>query len=170
MIDNLGNGSAAFFQTIRFEFTRAFQFSMEQFKKRMQMATSGFMWFMFFKARGKHHSSTQSVRPESCTRLPKIVAWETWTTAAATILELDRQVIKKRIKTYTLYLVYVQIAKHFFLLFPGGKGWIWGGCSDNVAFGEKVSKQFVDALEGGQDSRAAVNLHNNEAGRLVSLI
>lgn len=50
---------------------------------------------------------------------------------------------------------------------PGGRGWIWGGCSDNVAFGEKISKQFVDALENGHDSRAAVNLHNNEAGRLV---
>lgn len=36
-----------------------------------------------------------------------------------------------------------------------------------MAFGEKISKQFVDALEDGQDSRAAVNLHNNEAGRLV---
>lgn len=58
----------------------------------------------------------------------------------------------------------------FSLLSSGGKGWIWGGCSDNVAFGEKVSKQFVDALEGGQDSRAAVNLHNNEAGRLVGLM
>ncbi|XP_072289910.1 protein Wnt-8a-like [Eucyclogobius newberryi] len=50
---------------------------------------------------------------------------------------------------------------------PGGKGWIWGGCSDNVDFGEKISKQFVDALEDGHDSRAAVNLHNNEAGRLA---
>uniref|UniRef100_A0A668S9L6 Protein Wnt n=1 Tax=Oreochromis aureus TaxID=47969 RepID=A0A668S9L6_OREAU len=50
---------------------------------------------------------------------------------------------------------------------PGGAGWIWGGCSDNVAFGEKISKQFVDALEDGHDSRAAVNLHNNEAGRLA---
>uniref|UniRef100_A0A8C7VAF9 Protein Wnt n=1 Tax=Oryzias sinensis TaxID=183150 RepID=A0A8C7VAF9_9TELE len=49
----------------------------------------------------------------------------------------------------------------------GGKGWIWGGCSDNVEFGEKISKHFVDALEGGHDSRAAVNLHNNEAGRLA---
>ncbi|KAF7662825.1 hypothetical protein LDENG_00226380 [Lucifuga dentata] len=49
----------------------------------------------------------------------------------------------------------------------GGKGWIWGGCSDNVAFGEKISKHFVDALEDGHDSRAAVNLHNNEAGRLA---
>ncbi|KAM9833239.1 protein Wnt-8a-like [Syngnathus typhle] len=49
----------------------------------------------------------------------------------------------------------------------GGRGWIWGGCSDNVAFGEKISKQFVDALEDGHDFRAAVNLHNNEAGRLA---
>ncbi|KAM4732647.1 protein Wnt-8a-like [Anableps anableps] len=49
----------------------------------------------------------------------------------------------------------------------GGKGWIWGGCSDNIAFGEKISRQFVDALEDGHDSRAAVNLHNNEAGRLA---
>ncbi|MGH0116383.1 UNVERIFIED_CONTAM: hypothetical protein FKN15_035687 [Acipenser sinensis] len=49
----------------------------------------------------------------------------------------------------------------------GGRGWIWGGCSDNVDFGERISKQYVDALETGQDSRAAVNLHNNEAGRLA---
>ncbi|CAG10120.1 unnamed protein product, partial [Tetraodon nigroviridis] len=49
----------------------------------------------------------------------------------------------------------------------GGRGWIWGGCSDNAAFGEKISKEIVDALEGGHDSRAAVNLHNNEAGRLA---
>uniref|UniRef100_A0A8C6TAM4 Protein Wnt n=1 Tax=Neogobius melanostomus TaxID=47308 RepID=A0A8C6TAM4_9GOBI len=49
----------------------------------------------------------------------------------------------------------------------GGRGWLWGGCSDNVDFGETVSKQYVDAQETGQDSRAAVNLHNNEAGRLA---
>ncbi|XP_030621406.1 protein Wnt-8a [Chanos chanos] len=49
----------------------------------------------------------------------------------------------------------------------GGRGWIWGGCSDNIDFGENISKQFVDALENGHDSRAAVNLHNNEAGRLA---
>ncbi|XP_063050001.1 protein Wnt-8a-like [Engraulis encrasicolus] len=47
----------------------------------------------------------------------------------------------------------------------GGRGWMWGGCSDNVDFGENISKQFVDALENGHDARAAVNLHNNEAGR-----
>lgn len=49
----------------------------------------------------------------------------------------------------------------------GGQGWLWGGCSDNVGFGEAISKQFVDALETGQDARAAMNLHNNEAGRKV---
>lgn len=54
-------------------------------------------------------------------------------------------------------------------VFTGGRGWIWGGCSDNAHFGENISKQFVDALENGHDSRAAVNRHNNEAGRLVSL-
>ena len=36
-------------------------------------------------------------------------------------------------------------------------------------FGERISKQYVDTQETGQDSRAAVNLHNNEAGRKVRL-
>ncbi|NWS20906.1 WNT8C protein, partial [Pachyramphus minor] len=49
----------------------------------------------------------------------------------------------------------------------GGRGWVWGGCSDNVEFGEKVSKLFVDALETGHDTRALINLHNNEVGRLA---
>ncbi|XP_053144463.1 protein Wnt-8a isoform X3 [Hemicordylus capensis] len=49
----------------------------------------------------------------------------------------------------------------------GGKGWVWGGCSDNVEFGERISKHFVDALETGHDARAVMNLHNNEAGRLA---
>ncbi|KAK4814500.1 hypothetical protein QYF61_021563 [Mycteria americana] len=49
----------------------------------------------------------------------------------------------------------------------GGRGWVWGGCSDNVEFGERISKLFVDALETGHDTRALINLHNNEAGRLA---
>lgn len=53
---------------------------------------------------------------------------------------------------------------------PGGTGWQWGGCSDNVGFGEAISKQFVDTLETGQDARAAMNLHNNEAGRKVQYL
>lgn len=36
-----------------------------------------------------------------------------------------------------------------------------------MEFGERISKQYVDAFETGQDARAAVNLHNNAAGRLV---
>ncbi|XP_062405878.1 protein Wnt-8a-like, partial [Sardina pilchardus] len=48
---------------------------------------------------------------------------------------------------------------------PGGRGWTWGGCSDNVDFGERISRQYADALETGQDSQAQMNLHNNEAGR-----
>ncbi|XP_058023841.1 protein Wnt-8a [Ahaetulla prasina] len=49
----------------------------------------------------------------------------------------------------------------------GGSGWVWGGCSDNVEFGEKISKHFVDALETAHDARALLNLHNNGAGRLA---
>lgn len=51
----------------------------------------------------------------------------------------------------------------------GGHGWIWGGCSDNVEFGERISKLFVDSLEKGKDARALMNLHNNRAGRLVGM-
>uniref|UniRef100_A0AAU7E8Q9 Protein Wnt n=1 Tax=Terebratalia transversa TaxID=34513 RepID=A0AAU7E8Q9_TERTR len=47
----------------------------------------------------------------------------------------------------------------------GGSNWKWGGCSDNVRFGERISKQFVDAMETGKDKRAIINLHNNEVGR-----
>lgn len=68
---------------------------------------------------------------------------------------------------YAIYCIHI-IHDAFVYLLSGGRGWLWGGCSDNVDFGERISKQYVDALETGQDSRAAVNLHNNEAGRLVS--
>lgn len=37
-----------------------------------------------------------------------------------------------------------------------------------MEFGERISKLFVDALETGHDTRALINLHNNEVGRLVS--
>ncbi|XP_006899569.1 PREDICTED: protein Wnt-8a [Elephantulus edwardii] len=49
----------------------------------------------------------------------------------------------------------------------GGHSWIWGGCSDNVEFGERISRLFVDGLEKGKDARALMNLHNNQAGRLA---
>jgi hypothetical protein len=48
-------------------------------------------------------------------------------------------------------------------------GWEWGGCSDNFHFGSQVAKQFLDTVESGADSKSLANLHNNEAGRIVSL-
>ena len=50
---------------------------------------------------------------------------------------------------------------------PAGVDWEWGGCSDNLEFGYKFARQFVDAGERGRDLRYMMNLHNNEAGRAV---
>ncbi|OQR66095.1 protein Wnt-8b-like [Tropilaelaps mercedesae] len=44
------------------------------------------------------------------------------------------------------------------------KQWTWGGCSDNVRFGEKTAKQFLDTKEPETDT-GLVNLHNNRVGR-----
>ncbi|XP_070191739.1 protein Wnt-2b-like [Littorina saxatilis] len=42
----------------------------------------------------------------------------------------------------------------------------WGGCSDNVRYGSKFSRMFIDAKERKvRDARALMNLHNNRAGR-----
>ena len=48
------------------------------------------------------------------------------------------------------------------------RDWEWGGCSDNAEFGHKFSRDFVDVMEKGRDLRFMMNLHNNEAGRIVS--
>lgn len=50
-----------------------------------------------------------------------------------------------------------------------GKGTFdWGGCSDNIDYGIKFARAFVDAKERkGKDARALMNLHNNRAGRKV---
>lgn len=50
----------------------------------------------------------------------------------------------------------------------GVHDWEWGGCSDNIDFGFKFSREFVDTGERGRSSREKMNLHNNEAGRTVS--
>ncbi|KAJ7376771.1 Protein Wnt-8b [Desmophyllum pertusum] len=42
-----------------------------------------------------------------------------------------------------------------------------GGCSDDIKFGEKETRRFIDKLEKGNDARTAFNLHNNEVGRKV---
>lgn len=46
----------------------------------------------------------------------------------------------------------------------------WGGCSDNIDYGIKFARAFVDAKERkGKDARALMNLHNNRAGRKVGV-
>ena len=52
----------------------------------------------------------------------------------------------------------------------GNSDWQWGGCSDDIKFGEKETKRFIDKLEKGNDARTAFNLHNNHVGRKVGLI
>lgn len=55
--------------------------------------------------------------------------------------------------------------------FPEGE-WEWGGCSDNVNFGLRHSRVFLDAKQRQRrsDLGTLVKLHNNNAGRLVSKI
>ncbi|KAB0798418.1 hypothetical protein PPYR_09411 [Photinus pyralis] len=48
----------------------------------------------------------------------------------------------------------------------GVRDWEWGGCSDNIRFGFKFSREFVDTGERNRNLREKMNLHNNEAGRM----
>lgn len=50
--------------------------------------------------------------------------------------------------------------------------WEWGGCGDNVHFGLRKSKEFLDSIryKRRSDIKTLVKLHNNNAGRLVSYI
>lgn len=45
----------------------------------------------------------------------------------------------------------------------------WGGCNDNVRFGDILARHFLDALEKQNKARSAMNLHNNEVGRKVTI-
>ena len=49
----------------------------------------------------------------------------------------------------------------------GSDGWKWGGCSDNLGFGEQISKKFLDTEEFDSKPRSLANLHNNQAGRIA---
>ncbi|ERL90021.1 hypothetical protein D910_07379 [Dendroctonus ponderosae] len=43
--------------------------------------------------------------------------------------------------------------------------WKWGACSDDIRYGEKFSKEFLDVREDQNTALGLMNLHNNEAGR-----
>ncbi|CAG2111406.1 unnamed protein product, partial [Medioppia subpectinata] len=47
--------------------------------------------------------------------------------------------------------------------------WQWSGCTTNIAYGIKLAKSFMDSTNDNEkrDSRAIMNLHNNNAGRKV---
>ncbi|KAJ9577249.1 hypothetical protein L9F63_006223, partial [Diploptera punctata] len=47
--------------------------------------------------------------------------------------------------------------------------WKWGGCSHNLDFGIDFSRSFLDSREKAGDIQSRINLHNNKAGRLVSI-
>nr|QDW65350.1 Wnt16 [Himerometra robustipinna] len=50
-------------------------------------------------------------------------------------------------------------------------GWRWGGCSDDVNYGLKISRDFIDVADSKnsensrEKARSLMNLHNNEVGR-----
>lgn len=53
---------------------------------------------------------------------------------------------------------------------------MWGGCGDNTDYGYRFTRSFVDVREREKNyprhsdglARILMNIHNNEAGRLVS--
>ncbi|XP_067002375.1 protein Wnt-5a [Anabrus simplex] len=50
--------------------------------------------------------------------------------------------------------------------------WIWGGCSDNLEYGYKFTREFVDSRERRavrKTARSIMNVHNNRAGRRAVL-
>ena len=50
--------------------------------------------------------------------------------------------------------------------------WVWGGCHDDVNFGYLKSREFMDARRKKRlgDVTTKIQLHNNEAGRLVCIV
>jgi len=59
-----------------------------------------------------------------------------------------------------------------------GEDWMWGGCGDNTDYGYRFARSFVDVREREKNyprhsdglARILMNIHNNEAGRLVSVL
>ena len=47
--------------------------------------------------------------------------------------------------------------------------WRWGACGDNIQFGQKFTKKFLNARGNEEDLRAKVDQHNSNVGVKVSL-
>ena len=45
----------------------------------------------------------------------------------------------------------------------------WGGCNDNVRFGDILVRHFLDSIEKDNKARGSMNLHNNLVGRKVTI-
>uniref|UniRef100_A0AAV2IV40 Protein Wnt n=1 Tax=Knipowitschia caucasica TaxID=637954 RepID=A0AAV2IV40_KNICA len=58
------------------------------------------------------------------------------------------------------------------------RDWLWGGCGDNVHYGYRFAREFVDAREreknyprgSTEHARMLMNIQNNEAGRQVPVL
>lgn len=88
--------------------------------------------------------------------------------SAANAVEMQRA--KENAKNYKENIKnnfkHKKFGKH--IVIPDGN-WEWGGCDDNVNFGYRKSKDFLDArYKKRSDIKTLIKLHNNEAGRLVS--
>ncbi|XP_070569788.1 protein Wnt-3a-like [Ptychodera flava] len=52
---------------------------------------------------------------------------------------------------------------------PPDDEWKWGGCSEDVKFGVRFSRNFLDPRENRRKARSTMNRRNNEAGRQAIL-
>ncbi|KFB53744.1 wingless protein [Anopheles sinensis] len=81
-------------------------------------------------------------------------------TKACTMGELLECSCQKHLKTRELHTITMLTGQE--------EKWKWGGCDDNVNFGVRKSKDFLDArLRRKSDIKTLVRLHNNNAGRMA---
>ncbi|XP_033103109.1 protein Wnt-8b-like [Anneissia japonica] len=94
--------------------------------------------------------------------------WDKWNCPESSIVKFARNELPRKLYFPFFFIMCIRDrcgCDDSYIGRQGGDEWTWGGCSDNVDFGDRIARQFVDALETGSDARAAMNLHNSEAGR-----